>query len=179
MQGWVDFLTFQFFLLGPKRHPRKLFKVSIFYHRGLPGLIIRSSVFQAIHTFFVSERAQEWFTRKKEWIAPIALLSWAIWANCSWLLFCNERTERLAHGPLFKKSDVIESLMSLFKKEQLSEQRRERRATGAICLGHTKRKNCQKQIKNTIFYIFFISLSKMSNLLESQANHSYCSFFHE
>ena len=111
----------------------------------------------------MSERAQERFTRKKEWIAPIApiaLLSWAIWANCSWLLFCNERTERLAHGPLFKKSDVIESLMSLFKKEQLSKQRRERRATGAICLGHTKRKNCQKQIKNTIFYIYFLFRSQ-------------------
>ena len=39
--------------------------------------------------FFVSERAKELFTCEKGQIAPIALLSWATWANRSQLLFCS------------------------------------------------------------------------------------------
>ena len=57
---------------------------------------------------------KEWFARKKEQIAPLALLSWAAWANCSHLLFCHERPKQIVHGHFFVKSDRIESLKSLF-----------------------------------------------------------------
>ena len=53
-----------------------------------PGLEICSSVFWAIHSFFVSERARERFAREKEWITPVALLSWATWANRSQSRIC-------------------------------------------------------------------------------------------
>ena len=59
---------------------------------------------------------KQWFARKKEQIAPLALLSWAAWANCSHLLFCHEGPRQIVHGHFFVKSDRIKSLKSLFKK---------------------------------------------------------------
>ena len=35
-------------------------------------------------------------------------------------LFCHDQPEQIAHGRSFVKSEVIESLMSLFNKERLS-----------------------------------------------------------
>ena len=37
------------------------------------------------------------FLWAKERVTPVALLSWASWANCSWLLFCKEQREQFAH----------------------------------------------------------------------------------
>ena len=88
----------------------------------------------------------------KEWIAPIALLSWATWANRSWLLFCHEWPEQIAHGRSFVKSDERELLKSLFKKEWKSK--------GG--------KNChRKNIR--MLQIFWVNNSFFeSNFLESQ-----------
>ena len=44
--------------------------------------------------------AKERFACEKEWIAPVALLSWATLANPSQSLFYNERRERIAHVAL-------------------------------------------------------------------------------
>ena len=66
------------------------------------GLGVRSSVFQAIHTFFVSERVIRkllpslFCHEQPERIAPITLLSWATWANRSRSLFCKERLAQIA-----------------------------------------------------------------------------------
>ena len=73
------------------------------------------------------------FTHKIELTAPVPLLSWMPWVNSSQLLFCNERPERFPQGCSFIKSNVIELLMSLFKKERLSKERRE-----LFPLGHKK-----------------------------------------
>ena len=67
------------------------------------GLGIRSSVFRANRSFFVSKRAICWRS-----------------------LFCKERRERFAHGCSFLKSDESKSLPSLFKKERLSEEWQDR-----------------------------------------------------
>ena len=75
---------------------------------------------------------KERFTREKERIAQS-------------LLF-HEQPEGIAHG-----------CAMLFKKEQMSKERREQ-----FALGHKKGENCQKQTKNTNFSSFFAS-----NLLES------------
>ena len=83
-----------------------------------------SSIFCANHTFFVSKIA------KKELIAPVALLSWATEAKRSWMLFCKEQREQFAHCCSFLKSNKSESLLPLFKKVQLSEERRERYSLG-------------------------------------------------
>ena len=96
------------------------------------GLGIRSLVFRAIHSFFVSENAIHSQNRATV-TAPVALLSWMPWVNSSQLLFCNERPERFPQGCSFIKSNVIELLMSLFKKERLSKERRE-----LFPLGHKK-----------------------------------------
>ena len=76
-----------------------------------PGLGIHLPVFRAIRSFFVSERAKERFASEMSESFPS--------------LFCHERPERIAHGHSFVKSGGSESLKSLFKKEQMSEERRE------------------------------------------------------
>ena len=53
-----------------------------------------------------------------------------------------EQQERFAHSRSFVKSDKSESLPSLFKKEQLSKEQRER-----FALGHKKGKTSEKQSK--------------------------------
>ena len=67
---------------------------SPFKHHYISGLGIRSSVFRANRSFFVSERAKEWFAREKEGITPVALLSWVTGVNHLLLLFCKEWQER-------------------------------------------------------------------------------------
>ena len=133
------------------------------------GLWIRSSGFWAIRSFFVSKRTKERFACWKELIAPVALLSWATWVNFSRSLFCHERPEHIAHGSSFVTSGGSESLKSLFKKEKMSKDRRER-----FTLGHKKGKNCQKHTKIRIFRAnrsFFAN-----NPLKSRANQSHRSF---
>ena len=66
---------------------------------------ICSSGFQANRSFFVSEWTKEKFAREKEQIAPITLLSWATWGNCSQSLFCKRQKERFAQSWTFLKSD--------------------------------------------------------------------------
>ena len=39
----------------------------------------------------------------QERIAPVALLSWTTWANCSQLLFCHEQPELITHSCSFVK----------------------------------------------------------------------------
>ena len=76
------------------------------------------------------------------------------------LFFVSERTESVIHSAFlseshfrsFVKSDVIEQLMSLFKKEQLSEELRE-----WFTLRHKKGKNCQQNSKSMIFMIFLVN----------------------
>ena len=94
----------------------------------------------------MSKRTKERFACWKELIAPVALLSWATWVNFSRSLFCHERPEHIAHGSSFVTSGGSESLKSLFKKEKMSKDRRER-----FTLGHKKGKNCQKHTKSTNF----------------------------
>ena len=100
-------------------HPNS--KISCLNVAFSPGLGIRSSVFWAICSFFVSERAKEQYAHETEQIAPVALLSRATWANCSRLLFCHERPEQIALCSLFVKSDGSESLKLL--KKRVNEQR--------------------------------------------------------
>ena len=76
-----------------------------------PGLGIYLPVFEQFARFFVSERAKERFASEMSESFPS--------------LFCHERPERIAHGHSFVKSGGSESLKSLFKKEQMSEERRE------------------------------------------------------
>ena len=93
---------------------------------GNSGLGIRSSVFRAIRSFFVSERA-----------------------ICSW--------KRANHSHCyFVMSDLSESI---FKKESMSKQRRER-----FALGHKKGENVRKTVKNIWKILIF------------RANHSHRSF---
>ena len=54
-------------------------------------------------------------------------------------LFCHEQPERITDGCSFVKSNGSELLKSLFKKEQMSEELRER-----FALGHKKMKHCKK-----------------------------------
>ena len=72
--------------------------------------------------------------------------------------------EQIAHSRSFVKSDRIKSLMSLFKKEQLSE-------GSDSLLGIKKGSYCQKHTKNTIFYDFLAICSRrpfvLCNLSES------------
>ena len=87
----------------------------------MPGTnhgIHRPRVFRAICSIFVSKRA---------------IRSW-------------KRSNRSRRS--FVMSDLSESLMSLFKKERMSEERRE-----WFALKHNKGKNCQKHRKNTNFLI--------------------------
>ena len=60
---------------------------------------------------------------KSKLLHAVALLSWAAGANRSQFLFCKERRDQ---DPSFLKSDKSVSLPWLFKKEGLSEERRER-----------------------------------------------------
>ena len=53
---------------------------------------------------------KERFTYKKWGIPSFAHLSWATWANRSWLLICHERPEWFAQGCSFVLSDLSESL---------------------------------------------------------------------
>ena len=48
---------------------------------------------------------------KNRKVAPITLLSWAAWANCSQSLLCNEWQEWIAHARSFVQSDLSDSLM--------------------------------------------------------------------
>ena len=70
-------------------------------------------------------------------IAPVALLSWATWANCSWSCVV--------------KSNRSELLKSLFKKERMSEEQHERFAHG-----HKKGGKLSKTYKK---YDFFKQIS--------------------
>ena len=61
-------------------------------------ILEEKNVFQKIwanRLFFVGKRANVRFVQKNE---QFTLLSWATWANRSWLLFCHERPERFAHN---------------------------------------------------------------------------------
>ena len=69
--------------------------------------------------------AKEWFASEKEWIAPVALLSWATWENRSQSLFCKEWLEWIAQVALLKKSKWAP--------------------------GQKKGNNCQKHTKKRIF----------------------------
>ena len=75
-------------------------------------------------------------------------------------MFCKEGREQF---------DKIESLPSLFKKECLSKERRER-----FALGHKKGETCQKPAKNTNFSSDSLFFAR--DLLESHANYSHRSF---
>ena len=59
----------------------------------------------------MSKRA---FPREKEWIAPIALLSWAIWANCSSSLFSKEQRKGIVQASLWnsQKHTKITNILS-------------------------------------------------------------------
>ena len=74
-------------------------------------------VFPAILRFLWTK---ERFAREKEQIAPIALLSWATWANRSRLLFCTEWPERFAHGCSLTNEWLSEEQLEdlLFGKER-------------------------------------------------------------
>ena len=62
----------------------------------------------------MSKRA---FPREKEWIAPIALLSWAIWANCSSSLFSKEQRKGIVQASLWnsqkhtKNTNILSNLL--------------------------------------------------------------------
>ena len=94
--------------------------------------------------------ATEQFACEKEWINGVALLSWATGANGSWSLFCTERWEWFAHGRSFLKSNESELLLSLFKKEQLNEERQEQ-----FALGHKKGGKMWKNVKTKEKYVYF------------------------
>ena len=64
----------------------------------MSGLGIRLSVFRAVCSFFVSERAKEQFAHQKE---------------------------QISSGRSFVKSDVSKSLKLLFKKERISKEQGE------------------------------------------------------
>ena len=120
----------------------------------LAGLGICSLVFQASCSFLWAkeqkkerkkERAKERFTNEKEQITPVALLSWAIWANLSQLLFCKER----------------QALKSLFKKTWRSKEQWEQ-----FTLGHKKVIKPTKTYKKPKFLSdsFFVTDSLMLTL---------------
>ena len=105
------------------------------------GLGICSSVFWAIRSIFVSERANR--SRKRvnhshhsfvmsglSKSLTVALLSW------------DELPELIAHSHSFFKSDRNESLKSLFKKEQMSKERWEQ-----------KKKNVKNVLKIRMFWV--------------------------
>ena len=90
------------------------------------------------------ERAKWRFALGKEQITPIALLSSKVTgANCSRLLFFQERLEQFAHSHSFVKSDENKSLLSLLTKEQRSKELREQ-----LALGHKKGKTVKNICKN-------------------------------
>ena len=123
-------------------------------HLREPGLGIRSLVFRAICSFFVSERAIHWWKR--------AFLS------CCSFVMSNLSESLMVIGHSFVNSHGSKLLKSLFKKEQMSKERWER-----FALGHKKRKNCQKH-KKLIFWAIHSFFASDSS--ESRANHSHCSF---
>ena len=96
----------------------------------------------------MNDRAKESFASENEKMAPS--------------LFCHDRPEQIAHGLSFVKSDGSESLKSLFKKEQMSKERRK-----WFPLEHKKWKTRQKHMRNT-------NLS--SDSLASRAKHSHAIF---
>ena len=69
-------------------------------------------------------------------------------ANSSQSLFCSEQREKLAHGHSIVQSNKSESFRLLFKKEQCSEERRER-----FALGHKKGKSREKLTKKSNFLV--------------------------
>ena len=118
----------------------------MFYRRQNGGFIIagfgiRSSVFRAICSFFVSERPKEWFAREKGRIAPVALLLWVTWPNSSGRSFVmSDKRESITVA--LEKRDGSESRKSFFKKERMSEDQRE-----GFALGHKQGKTVQKTVK--------------------------------
>ena len=67
------------------------------------------SIFLSESPFFVSEGANERFTKKRA-IFSFANLSWVTWANQSHSLICPEGPEQFAHGRSFVLSDLSQLL---------------------------------------------------------------------
>ena len=76
----------------------------------------------------------------------------------AWTLFFKEQQQQFTHSCYFFKSDKSDSLPSLFKKEQLSEERWEPFALGR---GHKMGEKLQKPVKNIQKNLFL-----SSNVLE-------------
>ena len=127
----------------------------------MSGLGICSLVFPAIPLFFVNKRV---FTCEKEWITPVALLSWATWANQSRVLFCHERPEQITHGHSFIKNDGSESLKTLFNKERMSEEWHK-----LFVLGHIKGGKQSKPYKNSHFLSPLLFICKQSAQVMSES----------
>ena len=100
----------------------------------MPGLGIRSSVFWANHSFFAKKWANERIAQKtSDLLIPsflvgnlrdslmVANFGCAPWVNRSWSLNFGEWPERIAHGRSFLVSDLSTLLISLIKKEGISE----------------------------------------------------------
>ena len=103
--------------------------------------------------------AKEQFACEKEQIAPFAILSWAKGVNRSRSPFCKERQERFAQSCCFLKSNERESLPSLFKKEWLSEERREQ-----FALGHKKGEQQSKTYEKEVFFKKIVCLFRAIHL---------------
>ena len=72
--------------------------------------MILVKTFKANCLFFVSERANEWFAKKKLF-RSFAHLLWATWANCSQSLIYHEQPDRFANS----RSFVLSLLTDLSK----------------------------------------------------------------
>ena len=81
---------------------------------------------------YIGDRNMEGSEEFLYFSAGLGICSSVFWAN-PWFLVSEKAIGRLAHGSSFVKSDKRESLPSLFKKEQLSEERWEQ-----FALGHKK-----------------------------------------
>ena len=67
-------------------------------------------IFLLNHSFFLSERENEWLAQKSLAIRSFAHLSWVTCGNHSYLLICHERLEQFAHRRSVDLSDLSELL---------------------------------------------------------------------
>ena len=137
---------------------------------GRAGLGIRSSVFEQIaHFLWPKER----FACEKGKIAPVPLLPWATLANCSWSLFSKK-----SNGSDF----FTVALLSWVTRVNCSRRSLKRsnwaKSNGSNSLWAKKEKISEKPSNTYQNLEFFLSQALIfeSNLLESPANHSCCSF---